>query len=175
MAKEGLTKKRFAAYVSLVELEAADYVADWPKSGELDLFHELATMIIFTATHCLHGKETRDQFTPDTAALYHDLDGGFSPLAWFFPSWMPFPSFRARDRAHLELKRRFIAVVQNRRAGGRTDHMDLMNTFLTAKYQKVNGGRGLNDEEVSGLLIALLMAGQHTSSTTSAWFGFFIW
>ena len=175
MAKEGLTKERFAVYTSLIESEAADYIKEWDQEGELDLFHHLATMIVFTATHCLHGKETRDQFTPDTAALYHDLDGGFSPLAWFFPSWVPFPSFLARDRAHRELKKRFIKVIEGRRASGRTDHHDLMNTFLTTKYKKsVEDGRGLNDVEVSGLLIALLMAGQHTSSTTSAWFGFFV-
>ena len=48
-------------------------------------------MVIFTATHCLHGEETRAAFDEKVASLYHDLDGGFSPLAWFFPPWMPFP------------------------------------------------------------------------------------
>jgi len=48
-------------------------------------------MVIFTATHCLHGEETRASFDETVANLYHDLDGGFSPLAWFFPSWLPFP------------------------------------------------------------------------------------
>lgn len=35
-------------------------------------------------------------------------------------------------------------------------------------------GRPLNDDEVAGMLIGLLLAGQHTSSTTSAWMGFFM-
>lgn len=35
-------------------------------------------------------------------------------------------------------------------------------------------GRPLNDDEVAGMLIGLLLAGQHTSSTTSAWMGFFL-
>lgn len=35
-------------------------------------------------------------------------------------------------------------------------------------------GRKLTDDEIAGLLIGLLMAGQHTSSTTSAWLGFFL-
>lgn len=35
-------------------------------------------------------------------------------------------------------------------------------------------GRPVSDEEMVGLLIALLMAGQHTSSTTSTWMGFFL-
>lgn len=35
-------------------------------------------------------------------------------------------------------------------------------------------GRPLSDNEVAGMLIGLLLAGQHTSSTTSAWMGFFL-
>ncbi|XP_061053801.1 lanosterol 14-alpha demethylase isoform X2 [Eubalaena glacialis] len=35
-------------------------------------------------------------------------------------------------------------------------------------------GHPLTDDEVAGMLIGLLLAGQHTSSTTSAWMGFFL-
>ncbi len=35
-------------------------------------------------------------------------------------------------------------------------------------------GRPLNDDEIAGMLIGLLLAGQHTSSTTSSWMGFFL-
>lgn len=35
-------------------------------------------------------------------------------------------------------------------------------------------GRSLTDSEITGLLIGLLMAGQHTSSSTSSWIGFFL-
>ena len=35
-------------------------------------------------------------------------------------------------------------------------------------------GREMTNDEIAGMLIALLMAGQHTSSTTSAWMGFFL-
>ena len=35
-------------------------------------------------------------------------------------------------------------------------------------------GRHLDDDEIAGMMIGLLMAGQHTSSTSSAWLGFFL-
>ncbi len=38
----------------------------------------------------------------------------------------------------------------------------------------IRDGRMLRDEEIVGMLIGLLMAGQHTSSTTSAWMGFYL-
>lgn len=34
-------------------------------------------------------------------------------------------------------------------------------------------GRTLTDDEIIGMLIGFLLAGQHTSSTTSAWLGFY--
>ena len=35
-------------------------------------------------------------------------------------------------------------------------------------------GRQVSDDEIVGMLIGFLLAGQHTSSTTSAWLGFFL-
>lgn len=32
----------------------------------------------------------------------------------------------------------------------------------------------MTDDEIAGMLIGLLMAGQHTSSTTSSWLGFYL-
>ena len=87
---------------------------------------------------------------------------------------MPFPSFKRRDHAHQEIKKRFAKVVEARRKTiNDKQYEDLLQTFLTGSYVKVNDGRKFNTDEVSGLLIALLMAGQHTSSTSSSWFGFF--
>jgi sterol 14-demethylase len=175
-AKKGLTKARFAKYTGFIEEECDRYLSTrWAADeGEDNLHEAMAEMIVFTATRCLHGKETRDAFTPDVAALYSDLDDGFSPQAWLFPPWMPFPSFYKRDRAHVEIKKRFEQVVQARRERkDGVEHEDLLHTFLTTRYEKVYDKRPFNNSEVSGLLIALLMAGQHTSSTTSSWFGFF--
>ena len=46
-----------------------------------------------------------------------------------------------------------------------------LQVFIDAKYKNAYGGRHLNDEEITGMLIAGLFAGQHTSSITSAWTG----
>lgn len=181
LAKDGLTLKRFEVYTQMVEEECLKYIADhFDDEGEMNFHEAMAQMIVFTATRCLHGIESREAFSSEEVAkLYSDLDGGFSPQAWFLPPWLPLPSFRARDRAHTEIKRQFNTIVENRRkaeaSGEGKETADLLHTFMTKSYTApVNGGRKLNNDEVSGLLIALLMAGQHTSSTTSSWAGFFI-
>eukprot|EP00055_Hartaetosiga_balthica_P005992 m.18369 g.18369 ORF g.18369 m.18369 type:complete len:529 (-) comp4953_c0_seq1:2024-3610(-) len=176
MAKEALTLKRFEKYTEFIEDETNEFISHWRAGSVINFFEEMAGMIVLTATHCLHGKEVRDNFDATTAELYADLDGGFTPLGWFFPSWVPFPSFLRRDRAHKEMKKRFRTVMNERRSKdavklGRTD---MMETFMTVPFKKVLDQRTMNDDEASGMLIALLMAGQHTSSTVSSWLMSFI-
>ncbi|KAK2096328.1 hypothetical protein P7K49_025362 [Saguinus oedipus] len=136
----------------------------------VDVFEALSELIILTASHCLHGKEIRGQLNEKVAQLYADLDGGFSHAAWLLPGWLPLPSFRRRDRAHRKIKNIFYKVIQKRRQSEEKID-DILQTLLDSTYKD---GRPLTDDEVAGMLIGLLLAGQHTSSTTSAWMGFFL-
>uniref|UniRef100_A0A8C5L9L5 Lanosterol 14-alpha demethylase n=1 Tax=Jaculus jaculus TaxID=51337 RepID=A0A8C5L9L5_JACJA len=164
--KSGLNIAHFKQYVSIIEKETKEYFQSWGESGEksnclfspLDLFEALSELIILTASHCLHGKEIRSQLNEKVAQLYADLDGGFSHAAWLLPGWLPLPSFRRRDRAHREIKNIFYKAMQKHRY----------------VWFFPRDGRPLTDDEIAGMLIGLLLAGQHTSSTTSAWMGFFL-
>lgn len=42
----------------------------------------------------------------------------------------------------------------------------MIASLMTQKYR---AGRALKDHEIAHIMIALLMAGQHTSSATGAW------
>ncbi|XP_008570378.1 PREDICTED: lanosterol 14-alpha demethylase isoform X2 [Galeopterus variegatus] len=170
MLKSGLNIAHFREHVSIIEKETKDYFQSWGESGEKNLFEALSELIILTASHCLHGKEIRSQLNEKVAQLYADLDGGFSHAAWLLPGWLPLPSFRRRDRAHREIKNIFYQAIQKRRQSDKKID-DILQTLLDSTYKD---GRPLTDDEVAGLLIGLLLAGQHTSSTTSAWMGFFL-
>ena len=43
--------------------------------------------------------------------------------------------------------------------------------LIDSRYRNVYGGRPMHDSEITGLLIAILFSGQHTSSVTSTWTG----
>lgn len=43
---------------------------------------------------------------------------------------------------------------------------DMIATLMQTKYRN---GRLFQDHEIAHLMVALLMAGQHTSSSTAAW------
>ena len=110
------------------------------------------------------------------AALFHDLDAGMLPISVLFP-YAPIAPHRARDAARAELARVFATVIAARRAaaaeGGAPPEDDILQSFIDARYSPaVHGGRALTDGEITGLLIACLFAGQHTSSITSAWTGY---
>lgn len=170
MLKTGLNIAHFKQHVQIIEDETIEYFHRWGNSGENNLFEALSELIILTASSCLHGKEIRSMLDERVAQLYADLDGGFSHEAWLLPGWLPLPSFRRRDNAHKEIKNIFFKVIQKRRDSGEQVD-DILQTLIDATYKD---GRPLNDSEIAGMLIGLLLAGQHTSSTTSAWMGFFL-
>lgn len=170
MLKTGLNMAHFKQHVQIIEDETKEYFERWGDSGVKNLFEALSELIILTASSCLHGKEIRGLLDERVAQLYADLDGGFSHEAWLLPSWLPLPSFIRRDRAHREIKNIFFKVIQKRRnSSEKVD--DILQTLIDATYKT---GKPLSDNEIAGMLIGLLLAGQHTSSTTSSWMGFFL-
>lgn len=170
MLKTGLNIAQFKRHVEIIEEETKDYFKQWGHSGEKNLFEALSELIILTASRCLHGPEIRSMLNERVAQLYADLDGGFTHAAWLLPGWLPLPSFRRRDQAHIEIKKIFYKVIKKRRDSQEKED-DILQTLIDATYKD---GRALSDDEIAGMLIGLLLAGQHTSSTTSAWMGFFL-
>mmetsp|Transcript_7109 Transcript_7109/g.14590 ORF Transcript_7109/g.14590 Transcript_7109/m.14590 type:complete len:254 (-) Transcript_7109:36-797(-) len=61
----------------------------------------------------------------------------------------------------------FSKVIKERRQNPeRSDGTDILSLFMDIKYKD---GTPITDEQVTGLLIALLFAGQHTSCISSTW------
>lgn len=61
----------------------------------------------------------------------------------------------------------YVNIMKRRReAGESTDHDDMISALQNQSYKD---GRPLGDREVAHIMIALLMAGQHTSAATGSW------
>ncbi|PNH01769.1 Obtusifoliol 14-alpha demethylase [Tetrabaena socialis] len=172
MFTEALTKNRLMAYVPQFVKEAEDYFAKWGNEGIVDFKDEFSKLVTLTAARTLLGREVRENLFEKVSDLLHGLDEGMVPLSVFFPN-APIAVHKKRDRCRKELADIFAKVIRARRASGRREE-DVLQQFVDAKYQNVNGGRSLTEEEITGLLIAVLFAGQHTSSITTAWTGIFM-
>jgi sterol 14alpha-demethylase len=175
-AATGLKKDRLVSYVPKIEWETVNYFSEWGKTkgeGKGDLLVALSELTILSATRCLHGDDVRDTMFNDVARLFHDLDKGTEPLSFFFP-YLPTPAHALRDKARLEMVEIFSKVIQKRRDDTTTkpeDRTDLLQLFIDFKYRD---GEGLSNDQVVGMLIAMLFAGQHTSSVTSTWTAMFL-
>jgi len=168
--KIALTAEAFRSYVPIISDEVSGYIKRTPdfkgQSGIVNICPKMAEITIFTASHALQGKEVRDKFDETLADLYHDLDMGFSPIN-FSLHWAPLPWNNRRDHAQRTVAKLYMDTIQSRRArGDEANAQDMMHHLMNSTYK--NGVR-VPDHEIAHMMIALLMAGQHSSSSTSSW------
>ena len=142
-----------------------NFFAKWGDEGVIDLKSELEHLIILTASKCLLGSEVRNQLFKNVSDLFHDLDNGMLPISVIFP-YLPIAAHKKRDRARKELAGIFAKIIQVRRGSGKRED-DMLQAFIDSKYRST--GRALEDHEITGLLIAALFAGQHTSTWTGSY------
>ncbi|KPV73978.1 uncharacterized protein RHOBADRAFT_16174, partial [Rhodotorula graminis WP1] len=131
----------------------------------IDAFTTSSEITILTASATLQGHEVRAAMDKSFAQLYHDLDGGFTPLNFVFPN-LPLPSYRRRDRAQLKMREFYISILEKRRASPDEPPLDMLTALQDQQYKT---GEPLTDKQIAHIMIALLMAGQHTSAATGAW------
>ncbi|KZV61731.1 cytochrome P450 [Peniophora sp. CONT] len=175
--KVGLTTDNFRAYVPMIENEVTQFMAndssfatyqqdDITAWGHFDPLKVTAEITILTASRTLQGQEVREGLDKGFAETFSDLDGGFTPLHFVIPN-LPLPSYRKRDAAQKKMSDFYVDLIRKRREGiTSSDGTDMISALMSQTYR---GGRPLPDHEIAHIMIALLMAGQHTSSTTGSW------
>ncbi|KAF9560504.1 lanosterol 14-alpha-demethylase [Agrocybe pediades] len=174
--KVGLSTDNLKAYVGMIEEEVEGFLNHDPSFkvyqandinewGTFDVVKVMQEITILTASRTLQGKEVRGGLDKTFADLYNDLDNGFTPLNFLFPN-LPLPSYRRRDIAHAKMSEFYVNIIKARRNGNNDHEHDMIAALMQQKYRS---GRLLNDREIAHMMIALLMAGQHTSSATGSW------
>jgi sterol 14-demethylase len=161
-----LREERLQAYAGFMAEEAERYVDTWADQGEVDLLTLTNELTVFIASRCLIGQEFRQRLSTTFARLYHDLEGGINLLAFFWPS-LPLPSFKRRDRARRRMVDIITQIMAERRALG-TEGEDFLQTLMTVHYAD---GTALSEDTITGLLLTVIFAGQHTSAVLAAWTG----
>ena len=161
-----LRDQRLQTYARFMTEEVEAYIEKWGGEGEVDLLVAMNELTTFIASRCLVGHEFRQNLSEEFAHLYHDLEGGLNLIAFFKPN-MPLPSFRRRDRARVRMVELISQIIASRRAGG-VEGEDFLQTLMMAQY---SDGRALTDDEITGLLVTVIFAGQHTSAVLATWTG----
>lgn len=164
MLLPALKDRRMRTYGEAVVLETEDTVRGWGQSGVVDFVEFCRVLTNFTSSRCLLGKEFREGMSEEFAAVYHDLEGGVTPLA-YINAHLPVPSFRRRDKARVRMVEMISGIIRDRRQDDRKGE-DFLQTLMDSSY---SDGTTLTEHEITGLLLAGIFAGHHTSSVTTAW------
>ncbi|KAM9953214.1 hypothetical protein ACTFIW_006567 [Dictyostelium discoideum] len=171
--KNGLVLSQLKKAVGIIQEETEKYFeTKWGDSGEIDLLYEMNKLTILTASRCLMGKSINKSLgqSGQLADLYHELEEGLNPISFFFPN-LPLPSFKKRDAARAKVAAIFHSIIQERRRSTDDSVDDVLYTLMNSKYKD---GSVLEDEQIVGLMIGLLFAGQHTSSITLTYTIFYL-
>ena len=157
---------RLQTYANHMFDETVAYIDDWGEEGEIDLLDTMNSLTVNIACRCLLGPEIRDQLYGGFDRLYHDLQRGINLIGFFSPHLLT-PGHLRRDRARRKVGELIGGILAERRRHGR-EAEDFMQTLMSARY---SDGRELSSEEITGILITSLFAGQHTSKVLSVWAG----
>ncbi|MXX06857.1 MAG: cytochrome P450 [Gammaproteobacteria bacterium] len=161
-----LRESAMRRYVRIMFEEAESFAGTLGQEGELDLPYAMNELTANIASRCFLGEEIRGEVDSGFAEAYHDLQNGINTLGFFFPR-LPTRAHRMRDRARRKITEIFSGIMrERRRTGARSE--DFMQTLMEARYKD---GRSLSDDEVTGLLLTSLFAGQHTSAVLATWTG----
>ena len=164
MLLPALKDRRMRTYGEAVVKEVEDMLGSWGDAGSLDFVDFCRVLTNFTSSRCLLGKEFREGMTEEFAAVYHDLERGVMPLA-YINAHLPIPAFIKRDRARVKMVSMITRIIDARRREKREGE-DFLQTLMDARY---NDGKALSESEITGMLLAGMFAGHHTSSVTTAW------
>jgi sterol 14-demethylase len=166
--RHALNGKAMQKYVDKVLMECDLYFKSWPEKGEINWHKEFSQLIINTASRCLMGDEVRETLKDDVAEQYEYLNDGMTRLSILFP-YAPHPKHTLRDKARqnmIELFRPIIDSRRERKAKGEEVPQDFLQELIECRYEN---RREMTVEEIVGLLIACLFAGQHTSNISATW------
>lgn len=165
---DALREHRLRSYAQGFVEEAEDFFGKWGDEGEVDLYEVGNQLTIYTSSRSLLGPKFRAELSDEFAKLYYDMEGGLSLLAFFAPNMPMVPSFKKRDEARARLGELIANIVRERRAKNDNSSEDFLQTLMDARYKD---GRELTEDEMTGLLLAIMFAGHHTSGVTVAWTG----
>lgn len=161
-----LREARLRTYAQGFVEESEEFFGRFGDREEVELYDMGNELTIYTSSRSLLGKSFRQQLSDEFAKLYYDMEGGLNLLAFFAPQ-LPIPAFRKRDLARKRLGELIAKIVADRRAQG-LEEEDFLQTLMEARYAD---GRAPTEDEMTGLLLAIMFAGHHTSGITLAWTG----
>ena len=163
-----LRESAMRSYVEIMFDEASVYADRMGSEGTLDLPVAMNELTVNIASRCFLGEEIRREVDAEFAEAYHELQNGINTIGFFFPR-VPIPSHRRRDQARKQITEIFTRVLTEKKVSETENESEsFMQTLVKARYKD---GRELTVDEITGITLTALFAGQHTSAILATWTG----
>lgn len=133
--------------------------------GEIDLLDFFSELTLYTSSSCLIGKEFREELNSEFFKIFYDLEKGTDAMAYVDPH-LDLPVFATRDKARARLVELLDGVFERRDA--KEDKTIELFDFLR-ELKDENGDNMYPTDKITGMFIAMMFAGHHTTSGTGAW------
>lgn len=159
-----LRESRLRTYTDGFIAESEHFFGEWGESGEVNMLEVGNEVTLYTSTRCLLGDKMRFQLSKEFSELYADMERGINVISFFAP-YLPLPAMRRRDRARAKMVELIAQIVEARRADPH-GHEDILQTLVDSSY---TNGQKLSMNEITGLILAIMFAGHHTSGVTFSW------
>jgi len=170
--KDGLSDAKFVEYMKIVQEEVAEFFEnEWGDEGEADLLESLSNVFTLTSSRCLLGEEVKKRWKKSgMAEAYISLDHSFVPILFFFPN-IPNPNKSKCVAARDLFTKIFTEIIDERNKEKKekpsyTPPQDFLQVLMDASYRD---GKKLTTGEITGIMIGVLLGGQHTSNVTGTW------
>ncbi|HEV8632839.1 MAG TPA: cytochrome P450 [Chloroflexota bacterium] len=160
MMNPAFTSAYMAGYVPLMERVIARRTAGWLERGEVDLFAEAREITFDVAAGALVSQDEGPE-VDRARELFYGMFHAFDPA---LETWEEFRRRWTAYRGELEgMARRWIRA---RRNGAEGAPGDVLGLIARARDED---GRELDEEQVVGHVMILLLAGHETTTVQSAW------
>lgn len=170
LGNTALRDSQMRGHAETITAEVDRMIEGWGEQGEIDLLDFFAELMIYTSSACLIGQGFREELGPRFAELYHTLERGTDAIAYMNPD-LPLPSFRRRDAARREMVDLVTAIMDRRRSESSEEigerGTDLLDILVSLRAD--DGTLTYTADEITGMFIAMMFAGHHTTSGTAAW------
>lgn len=154
--------KKMPKYLETMNKVVIKWLDSLADEGRLEVTSSLVPLIQEIAGRAMMGDKFFTQVGVEFWQHYTDIGKSLDPL---LPPNLPLPKFIRRDRAHKKLVNILQPVIDERRA-----NPDAYDDFLQDMINKPKkDGESARDDEVIGLVIAIMFAGHETTLGQAAW------
>lgn len=155
-------KEKMLKYLDIMDETMRKWVRQLPDEGRLELTDSMNLLVQEVAGRAIMGDEFMTRAGKRFWELYTVVGKALDPL---LPPNLPLPKFIRRNKARREMLDILRPILEDRR--NRPEAFDdFLQDFINTPL--ADGGHP-NDEQVLGMIIALLFAGHETTAGQAAW------